>query len=38
MKSIAFWAVIAFGLIIGTVVVTTFHPHHAQADCTGIGC
>ena len=38
MKNIAFWVVIAFGLISGTVVVMTYHPHHAEADCTGTGC
>jgi hypothetical protein len=38
MKNIAFWVVIAFGLISGTTVVMTYHPHHAEADCTGTGC
>jgi len=38
MKNIAFWVVIAFGLITGTAVVMTHHPHHAEADCTGTGC
>jgi hypothetical protein len=38
MKNIAFWVVIAFGLISGTAVVVTYHPHHAEAACTGTGC
>ena len=38
MKNIAFWVVIAFGLISGTTAVMTYHPHHAEADCTGTGC
>ena len=38
MKNIAFWLVIVFGLIAGTAVVMTYHPHHAEADCTGTGC
>ena len=38
MKSIAFWAVIAFGLITGTAVVMTYNPQHEEADCTGTGC
>jgi hypothetical protein len=37
MKNIAFWF-IAFGLITGTAVVMTYHPHRAEADCTGTGC
>jgi hypothetical protein len=38
MKNIVFWAVIASGLITGTAVVMTYHPHHAQADCSTSGC
>jgi hypothetical protein len=38
MKNIVFWVVIVFGLTTGTVVVMTYNPHHAQADCNSGGC